>query len=622
MYIIPTPCYMEQKDKIFLLHYGAYITIDPLCSRKVYRQAVILQEKIKAVIGYELHVTYGKPRTGDIYLTYGEGDGFDPYVVTVDEDGIMLKGTEASLIWAIQTLVQILKQYGAAIPEVMIRDHAVFQYRGFYHDVTRGRVPKLSYLKWLADKLSEYKVNQLQLYVENTHLFRDFSEVWRDDDPLTTEEILELDDYCYDRGIELVPSISTFSHLYKVLRTKQFSELCELEHADQEPFAAWDKQMHHTLDITNQKSFPMVKKMIDEYRPLFRTRKFNMCADETFDLGLGRSKKYCERIGKDQAYIEFVKKLCDHLLSIGCEPMMWGDIIGKYPQLVKELPEEMTFLNWGYETDVKDLESRQFAEAGATFYNCPGVNGWSRMINNSDIAYKNIAKMAEYAHTYHAVGILNTDWGDYHHMNHPEFSLIGMIYGAEFSWSEKPGEYEELNRKLSVLEFGKGCEEAGAWIAEIDQNTVYSWMALCVFREYVTYYKELQHQEVQQYIQGKFQIPDAPEKVDSCNQILLEIQKKILGIIPEAKAEAKELLFSYAVIIDGCRYLNEVGEIFAKRYFLNQEIDREKAGILAGRLEEWLYYYKKSWRRVSKESELYRIQDIICWYADELRTIQ
>ena len=111
-------------------------------------------------------------------------------------------------------------------------------YRGYYHDVTRGRVPTLHFLKQLADKLSEYKLNQMQLYIENTYLFRDFSEVWRSDDPLTPEEIIELDDYCYERGIELVPSISTFSHLYQVLRTRQFSYLCELENSCDDPFDA------------------------------------------------------------------------------------------------------------------------------------------------------------------------------------------------------------------------------------------------------------------------------------------------------------------------------------------------------------------------------------------------
>ena len=55
--------------------------------------------------------------------------------------------------------------------------------------------------------MAYYKMNQLQLYIEHTFLFRDFSEIWRDDTPLTAEEIMELDQYCLERGIELVPSL-------------------------------------------------------------------------------------------------------------------------------------------------------------------------------------------------------------------------------------------------------------------------------------------------------------------------------------------------------------------------------------------------------------------------------
>ena len=32
--------------------------------------------------------------------------------------------------------------------------------------------------------MCRYKLNQLQLYVEHTYLFRDFSEMWRDQTPL------------------------------------------------------------------------------------------------------------------------------------------------------------------------------------------------------------------------------------------------------------------------------------------------------------------------------------------------------------------------------------------------------------------------------------------------------
>ena len=81
----------------------------------------------------------------------------------------------------------------------------------------------------MADRCSLYKINQMHLYIEHTFLFDGLSETWRDDTPLTAQDILEFDEYCAQRNIELVPSIATFGHLYKVLRTKTYHELSEIE---------------------------------------------------------------------------------------------------------------------------------------------------------------------------------------------------------------------------------------------------------------------------------------------------------------------------------------------------------------------------------------------------------
>ena len=93
----------------------------------------------------------------------------------------------------------------------------------------------MAFLKELADRCSFYKINQLHLYIEHTFLFDGFSEVWRDDTPLTPEDILELDAYCKALQIDLVPSVATLGHLYKVPRTQSFHQLSEVEEPKDAP---------------------------------------------------------------------------------------------------------------------------------------------------------------------------------------------------------------------------------------------------------------------------------------------------------------------------------------------------------------------------------------------------
>jgi len=46
---------------------------------------------------------------------------------------------------------------------------------------------------------------------------------------------------------------------------------------------------------------------------------------------------------------------------------------------------------------------------------------------------------------------------------------------------------------------------------------------------------------------------------------------------------------------------------------------RREAAV-AQRLERWLRQYEQLWRQVSKESELWRIREMVRWYAGQLRT--
>lgn len=620
MYLLPRPVSLAKQEDVFLLEYTAYLVLAPECSGHIYRQAVILKDAIEENTGYSLRLTKGKARKGDIFIGYRkeeQGNTAHPgeYQLSIREDGVRILGDEESVLYGIQTLIQILEQSGACLPGLEILDYPRLVNRGFYHDVTRGRMPKLSWLKKLADKMTRYKLNQLQLYVEHTYLFRDFSEVWRDETPLTPEEIMELDSYCYDRGIELVPSISTCSHMYKLLRTKQWKHLCELEEPDQEPYTAWGKMAHHTIDISNEESICMVKKMIEEYGTLFRTNKFNICADETFDLGKGKSRAVCEKYGVDTVYVNYVKELCDFVIGLGWQPMMWGDIIVKYPEYLKDFPRETVFLNWEYHPDVTERQTAVFAEKQVDFYNCSGVSGWSRLVNDYEAAFENIRRMAAYAKKYQGIGLLNTDWGDYYHTVHPEFSFLGMICGAQVSWGTDM-ELDEMKETISALEFGPRNKKLVDWIWKINENCLYPWIDFCRFKE-----NRYDQEMLAEIIDRTFSDPGKPDKAAASNEVLGEIKKELSAAMAGAGRDVKERLKSYIVAIDGCRHLNCLGGVICRKEVLGESVDREACGKLAGDVELWFYYYKEMWRRIGKESELGRLQAVIDWLCDYLRTL-
>ena len=401
MTIIPKPQQMViDSEKKFAVKYDSAIILNQGLNNKAFHHGGVLKAKIEELLGFSLSIIKGyQKQENSIFLELSDKLGEEEYKLEITPEGIELAGgSDKGLLYGIQTLSQLLFTQGSVLPCLKIQDYPDVKVRGYYFDVTRGRIPTLSSLKKLADKMSYYKLNQLQLYIEHSYLFTGLSEVWRDDTPLTAEEIMEFDEYCSNLGIELIPSLASFGHLHKLLTTASYAELCELEDSYGKRFSFRDRMRHHTLDVTNDKSIVLMKGLLEEYMVLFKTDKFNICADETFDLGHGKSKEQADALGKDRIYVDFLNKLCRIITDNGRIPMFWGDIILEKPESIKELPKEAICLNWDYNTRVNEENIKKLKESGAKQYLCPGVQGWLRFMNRLDWAYENISQMCSYIH--------------------------------------------------------------------------------------------------------------------------------------------------------------------------------------------------------------------------------
>ena len=166
MYIIPKPQQWYQKEGTFTLKYDRGIVLGSNCPPDIYEDVQLLQQDLKEYAGFPMHISRGIPEKGDICLQLGEHMEEQEYTLLVQPQGICITGGSAcGIFYGIQTLRQIILQCGCCIPYTIIVDHPEILHRGFYHDVTRGRIPTMDYLKKLVDRMSFYKLNQLQLYM-------------------------------------------------------------------------------------------------------------------------------------------------------------------------------------------------------------------------------------------------------------------------------------------------------------------------------------------------------------------------------------------------------------------------------------------------------------------------
>jgi hexosaminidase len=376
------------------------------------------------------------------------------YRLEIDPHGVSLvAGDAAGHFYGVSTLCQLVAGWRSALPTLRIDDRPGLRTRGVMLDISRDKVPTLATLKGLVDLLASWKVNQFQLYMEHTFAYQAHPEVWAAASPLTAEEILDLDAFCRERHVELVPNQNSFGHMERWLRHPRYRPMAETEHSLKLPWGEVTR-----WPITLSPAHPDVLTFLDglyaELLPNFSSRQLNVGCDETFGLGEGRSRELVAAKGGPRTWLDFVVEIRGLAARRGRRLQIWGDILRRNPDLIPDLPRDITILDWGYERERSQAESaRPLAEAGQPFYVCPGTSSWSSLAGRTDNAVGNILDAVETAHRYGADGVLLTDWGDDGHWQHLPVSFLGYAWSAALSWSLAANRDLDLPRALDCVAF-------------------------------------------------------------------------------------------------------------------------------------------------------------------------
>jgi len=295
-------------------------------------------------------------------------------------------------------------------------------------DCSRGKVPTIDTLKELVERLADWKINELQLYFENVFKFASHPKIGRGYSPYNADDVLELQAHCRTHHVRLVGSQATFGHLEKVLSIKEYRHLGELA-----GFRGYPGGM--TLCPGDSGSIALVRDMLGELAPLFDAEDFNICGDEPWELGQGRSKRRVGRLGVGAVYLRFLEKVIAVCRRLGKRANIWADIVLAHPELLGELPDDITLLNWEYEArGPRIARTAEIAATGLPFVVCPGTSGWLTHGTRLGNAMANVKNFAAAGRKYGAEGLLNTDWGDYGHRNFLGVSLHGLAHGAAHAW--------------------------------------------------------------------------------------------------------------------------------------------------------------------------------------------
>jgi hexosaminidase len=486
-HLIPSPKHLHTQPGRFALPDDLYLVLQPHPATRNLFAVERFALDAYALTGCRFHLVAGEGTTPEheIRLTHDPDLAPDlppdirtqAYRLTIAPTGILIHSCAApGTFYALQTLLQIIRESAFArmqqapsrsrrqagkiqhsafsiqhsLPCLTILDFPDFPRRGFYHDTARGKVPTIDTLLQLIDDLSHLKYNEFQLYVENNFQFRKHPALYDDTTPFTAEELLVLDAACRARHIDFVPSLTSLGHFEKILSRPAYRHLAEAEPAQLKAIGApcWHEAGPWSLCVTDPAARQLLADMYAEFAPNFTSGHFNICCDEAYDLGRVRSKTLADKIGTGQMYVDWIR-YCDTLARShgggGKSIQMWGDIILNHPDLISQLPENATLLEWGYEHDHKfDEHCQIFAQRlkpqnselrTRHFYVSPGTSSWLTLSARTRNSCGNIHNAATAGLKYGAKGLLLTDWGDQGHQQFLSISLTPLAYAAAASWN-------------------------------------------------------------------------------------------------------------------------------------------------------------------------------------------
>jgi len=380
------------------------------------------------------------------------------YQLTITPEAITLYADSAvGLFYAVQTLRQLVRLHHARLPALTIRDWPTLAYRGLMLDISRRKVPTLETLKELVEVLSSYKLNLLQLYTEHTFQFARHPKIGAGCGSLTSEDILALDEHCRRHHVELMPNLQSFGHFRNALALPEYQHLAETEHL-------W------SLSPAFEESYTLLDELYADMLPSFTSSTFNVDCDEPYDLGMGASKAQAEEMGVGRVYLNHILRLRELAARYGRGIQIWGDILLHHPELIAELPEDVTLLDWVYDAADEYPTARTFGDSGCTFWVCPGVSSWNTLFPRLHNANVNIRNFVRDGVAAGAQGMLNTDWGDYGHYQPLGLSWYGYLFGAAQGWSGGTTSDEEFEATFGPLCFGPQHERILEAIHKLDRT--------------------------------------------------------------------------------------------------------------------------------------------------------
>jgi len=444
--IIPTPQIIKLTNNTFTLSDGISIGIK---NKEFNFIATQIRESIKNSFGIKSKIVNKK---GDINLNivktladikvdknlYNQA-----YHISITKNKIEINAiTEQGLFYGTMSLIQLLEQNSTQeIPTMEISDWPDMELRGISDDISRGQVSNMQNFRRIIDFIARYKMNVYMPYMEDMLQLKSYPSIGKNRGALSNKEVKEIVKYAAERYIDVIPIFQTLGHFENILTSKEFLDYAEF------PGAA-------SLAVTEEKTYVFIENMLKEVFVLFPSKYINIGADESYDVGYGKSEYLTNQIGKAKVHAEHYKKVFKICKENNKKVMMYGDVILNHTNILDLIPKDVTIVDWHYGANKRYPSTDIFKEAGFQFIVSPSVWNFRTVFPTYQIALPNIKTIVHDGLLNGSIGMINSNWGDYGAETFKEFVLFGYAWSAQCSWNYEASSLSQFNNAFFADFFG------------------------------------------------------------------------------------------------------------------------------------------------------------------------
>lgn len=286
--------------------------------------AAALAADYKDMFGKELTIVNGATKGGDVVLSLKKNKalGDEGYTMNVGSAVEITAATERGAFWATRTLLQIAEQHkDGNLPKGKTTDVPEYKLRGFMIDCGRKFIP-MSYLRDLAKIMAYYKMNTLQVHLNDNGFRQYFGGDWNKtqaafrlecdtypgltakDGSYSKQEFIDFQKLAEQNGVEVIPEIDAPAH--SLAFTQYKNEIGSKEYG-----------MDH-LDLFNPETYKFMDGLWKEYiggkNPVFIGKRVHIGTDEYSNAKKDVVEKFREFTDH---YIKYVE-------SFGKQAVVWG----------------------------------------------------------------------------------------------------------------------------------------------------------------------------------------------------------------------------------------------------------------------------------------------------------